>query len=163
MSTRRKTFSITMVDTGTGYPSTTGDWSEPVDVGALGGSGRISELVLRADAGSTVTLVDVLVWVSNDVVDSSGAIKAAFDPDAVPEEKHVVRISDAVIAGSDTAADIKLNLLLLLGGAPFDTKAVYRSNDATTAPRMWLSVKSKTATAATDATVMLSAVDSTSE
>ena len=87
-----------------------GSWTTPEPVLDLEKSGLLSRLVVRGAPAATVTGMSLVVY--------AGEYSAATNPATVPDEDIVLRVTGITVAGSATAADEDINILLLRHGAP---------------------------------------------
>lgn len=107
-------------------PTGVGNWSTPLKLDQLGASGLLSRLVLRAQSGSTLVAVDILIYYGADY-------DATTDPDTVPDEDRAYDETAIAITGSGTVADADRNLLALYAGIVYDV----RGQDDT----LWLAIE----------------------
>lgn len=129
-SPRRQTETITVPD---------GGWSTPVRLQRLGLAGRITHWKFRAPATSTVTEVDVMVWVG-DIDDDTEVTNPA---NSVPDENRIFYRTGITVAGSTTEADDDYVL---------SNPAIYDLVDRYAGPSgerdvLWFSVRAATSTA----------------
>lgn len=125
---RRQKHEVDVPDTG---------WSDPQGF-ALGSGGMLVRSTLRAPAGSTVTEVDLLVWVGPE------ELPPGFDPSTVPEEDRILDRQGVAVTGSAVVADDDFHLESVGVAAPFDSPF---------GQRLWGAIKAETASAAQDGVV----------
>lgn len=102
---RREKLTVTVPDTG---------WSEPQRA-VLGAGGSLTRSVLRAPAGSTITEVNLLVWMGPPELPSG------FDPSTVPQEDRVLDRRGVAVVGHAVDADDDFYLGSVGPDSPFDT------------------------------------------
>lgn len=115
--------------------ATAATWSAPLKLGKLGRSGVLASLTVRAHTAtgtSSVTAVDILVWMGSD--DESGTTVANIND----EDKAFLRTGIAVTGGTATAEEI-YNIIGNTGGAFYDVRGDI--DDPTQDGSLWLSIK----------------------
>ena len=138
---RRQKFTDITIPSAAGGPGG-GDWSIPRKLTALGESGLVSRVVLRAPAGSSITGAEIKIF-------QGDAYSVATNAEDVPDEDAVYHETAITVAGHDTTADSDVNVLLDKAGAGYDTRLA--PDD------MWVSVKRTAGTAQADVVLSVEA------